>query len=104
MVQVTTCWGDVAFIFVVGAGETLWCAEETAQVQQTIDGASDGIRGEVAVENGAIDGKKAGEVGTWDRSESGGHEEYTRGLVPMPNTAAVPVMKSVSWPTPLCGM
>lgn len=46
------------------AREALGCTKKAAQVQQTIDGPSDRVRGQVAVEDGAVDSKKARKVRT----------------------------------------
>ena len=69
LVEVTSGGRGVSLVFVVGAREALRGAEETAEVQQTVDGTSDGIGGQVSVEDGAVDGKEGCKIGA--HSEGG---------------------------------
>lgn len=69
LVEVASGGRGVPFVFVVGAREALRGAEETAEIQQTVDGTSDGVRCQVSVEDGAVDGKEGCKVRT--HSEGG---------------------------------
>lgn len=69
LVEVTSGWRGVSLVLIVGAREALRSAEEAAKVQQTVDGASNGVGCQVSIEDGTIDGKEGCNVGP--HSESG---------------------------------